>query len=66
MTPIIFWHSQMLELFFKWAIPGLLFLYFAPFKQTLQFLYEIFVRIVHPVYCAGIQTHNLKNMSLIP
>ena len=28
---------------FKWAIPGLFFVYFSLFKQTLQFLYQIFV-----------------------
>ena len=35
------------------AIPGLFFLYFRLFKQTLQLLQQIYV---HPVYGARIQT----------
>ena len=34
------------------------------FKQTLQFLQ--YVKNVHPVYGAGIRTHNLQNVSLFP
>ena len=34
--------------------------------QTLQFLQQINVKNVHPVYGAGIQTHDLWNMSLLP
>ena len=33
-------------------------------KQTLQFLQQINVKNVHPVYGAGIRTHNLQNVSL--
>ena len=40
-------------------------LYLAFFKQTLQFLQQINVKNVHPVYGAGIQTHDFKNMSLL-
>ena len=36
---------------------------FSVFKQTLQFLQQINVKNVHPLYSAGIQTHNLSNMS---
>ena len=36
------------------------------FKQTMQFLQQINVKHVHPVYGAGIQTHNLSNMSRHP
>ena len=37
------------------------------FKQTsLQFLQQIYVKNVHPVYGAGIQTHDLQNVSLFP
>ena len=36
------------------------------FKQTLQFLQQIYVKNVHPVYGAGIRTHNLQNVSLFP
>ena len=45
--------------FFKWAIPGLFFIYFCLFKQTLQFLQQIYVEkcYVHPVYGAGIRTY---------
>ena len=35
------------------------------FKQTLQFLQQVFVGNVHPVYGAGIQTHDPQNMSLL-
>ena len=53
--------------FFKWAIPGLFLIYFRPFKQTLQFLQQIHVEkyYVHPVYGAGIRTHNIRNTSLL-
>ena len=49
----------------KWANPGLFYrLVSVFFKQTsLQILQQI---NVHPVYGAGIQTHNLRNMSLLP
>ena len=30
---------------FKWAIPGLFFVYFCLFKQTLQFLQQIYVKM---------------------
>ena len=37
-------------------------------KTSLQFLQQINVKkcLVHPVYGAGIRTHNLRNMSLLP
>ena len=38
-----------LTTFFKWANPGLFFVYFCLFKQTLQFLQQINVKNVHPV-----------------
>ena len=50
----------------KWAIPGLSFIYFRLFKQTLQSLQQIKVTNVHPVYGAGIRTHILRYMSLLP
>ena len=46
--------------------PGLFFIYFCLFKQALQFLQQIYEKNVHPVYGAGIQTHNLQDMSLLP
>ena len=40
---------------------------FGLFKQiSLQFLQQIYVKNVHPVYGAGIRTHNLQNVSLFP
>ena len=40
---------------------------FGLFKQTsLQFLQQILWKNVHPVYGAGIQTHDLWNMNLLP
>ena len=45
-------------------IPVPLFNLFSPF-QTLQFLQQINVKNVHPVYGAGIRTHDLRNMSLL-
>ena len=47
------------------AILGLFFVYFRLFKQTKQFLQQINVKNVHPVYSAGIQTHNYKYMRLL-
>ena len=54
---------------FKWANPGICFHLFSVFfKQTsLQFLQQIYIREnFHPVYGAGIQTHDLWNMRIIP
>ena len=34
--------------------------------ETLQFLQQINVKTVHSVYGAGIRTHDLRNMSLVP
>ena len=45
----------------------LLSLIFGLFKQTLlKNLRQIYMKNVHPVYGAGIQTHDLRNMSLLP
>ena len=44
----------------KWATPASC-VYFRLFKQTLQFLQKN----VYPVYGAGIQTHDLHNMTLL-
>ena len=35
-------------------------------KTSLQFYQQIYVKDVHPEYGAGILTHNLQNMSLLP
>ena len=61
--------GQVLALFFfKMGQPRpLLWFIFGIFKQTsLQFLQQMYVKNVHPVYCAGIQTNNLRNVSLLP
>ena len=39
---------------------------FSLFKQTIQFLQYINVKIVHSLYCARIRTHNLSIMSHLP
>ena len=39
---------------------------FGLFKQTIQFLKQINAKNVHPVNGAGIQTHDLLNMSHYP
>ena len=36
------------------------------FKQTIQFLQQINVKNAHPVYGAGIWTHDLLNTSHLP
>ena len=51
---------------FKIGHPQPLFIYFRLFKQTLQFLRQINVKNVHPVFSTGIQTHDLQNVSLLP
>ena len=40
---------------FVWAIAGLFFVYFRLFKQTLQFIQQINVKNVFPVYGAGVE-----------
>ena len=52
--------------FFKWPKPGLFFIYFSLFKQTLPFLQKINVKNVHPEYGTRIQTHDCWNMSPSP
>ena len=55
------------EAFLKKGQPRPLFrLFFGLFKQTLQFLQQIYVKNVHPVYGAGIRTHDLWNVNLFP
>ena len=46
--------------------PRPLFVFFGLFKQTIDFLQQINVKNVHPVYGAGIRTHNLSIMSCHP
>ena len=50
-------------------IPASFLFSFGLFKQTIQFFLQI-INVkkchVHPVYGTGIQTHNLRNVSLLP
>ena len=39
---------------------------FSLFKQTIQFLQQINVKNVHPVYSARIRTHDLSTISRLP
>ena len=54
--------------FFKIGQPGLFFVYFLLFKQTIQLLQQVNVKKCqdHPVYSTWIRTHNLSNMSRLP
>ena len=45
--------------FEKMDQPGLFFIYFQSFKSNITILQQINVKNIHPVYCAGIRTHNL-------
>ena len=47
------------QFFLKMGHPRPLFVYFHLFKETLQFLQQINVKNVHPIYSDGIQTHDL-------
>ena len=59
-----FWPYHIL--FKKWVNPGPFSFIFGLFKQTVQFLQQINVKNDHPIYGAGIWTHNLPNMSRHP
>ena len=59
-------HPNFLFLFFKMGLPRPLFVYFCLFEQTLHFFQQINVKNVHPVFGAGIWTHNHLIMSLLP
>ena len=52
--------------FLKWADPGLFFVYFQHFQLNITILHSINVENVHLVSSAGIRTHNLLIMSLLP
>ena len=50
----------------KWAIPAP-FCLFLSFQPNIKLFYnKCMGKNVHPVYCAGIRTHNLQFMSLLP
>ena len=46
--------------------PGLLFVYFRSFQKHYNFYNKYMWKNVHPVYGAGIQTHNLRNCESLP
>ena len=53
--------------FFKWANPGLFFVYFWSFQtKNSIFITNQLLKNVYPVYNAGIWTHDLSNMSRHP
>ena len=54
--------------FLNWANPGLFFVYFRSFQtnNTIFTTNECEKRHVHPVSGAGIRTHDLWNVSLLP
>ena len=56
-----------IQLFFKWANLGLFFVYERSFQTNIKKFYNKYMwKNVHPVYGAGIRTHNLWNVSLLP
>ena len=56
--------KEKLSVFFKWALPGLLTLYFCSFQTNNFGNNEGNMKNVHPVSCAGIWTHELGQMSV--
>ena len=66
---IIFEHNVFCKssILFKLVIPGLFFKFFSVFfSQTSLFCNNLMWRNVHPSYGAGIWSHDLLNVSLIP
>ena len=69
---VIYKHKMFIRLatgfdFFKWANPGLFFVYLQSFQTNITiFTTNICEKNVHPVYGAGIRTHDLRNVSLFP
>ena len=52
-------------IFFKWANPGLFFVYFRSIqKNIITILQQIYAKNFQPVYSTGIQTHDPRNTSL--
>ena len=52
--------------FKKMGQPRPLFIYFRHFQTQITIVQQINVKNVHLVYVAGIRTHNIWNMSLLP
>ena len=65
----MYFNGPYMDAFFKknGPNPASLSFIFGLFKQTsLQILQQIYVKSVHPVYGAGIWTHDLRDMSRLP
>ena len=54
------------NVFFKMGHPRSLFRLFSSIQTNVTILQQINVKNIHPVYGAGIRTHDLWNMSLLP
>ena len=63
--PNQFWFSHS-YVFLNWPTPASFSFILGLFKQTLQFLQQMYVKNVHPVYGAGIRTHDIQNVCLFP
>ena len=53
-------------IFLNMGHPRPLFSLFSTFQANITIFTTNYVKNVHPVYGAGIRTHNLQNMSLLP
>ena len=63
------WQLPVCEFFFKkWSSPASFIVYFWAFsnKHHYNFYSKLMWKNVHPVYGAGIRTHDLQNRSLLP
>ena len=63
------WNEPAYRKIWRWFFighPQPLFRLFSYYQINITFLLQIFVNHVHPVYSAGIETHELHNMSLLP
>ena len=58
--------SYILTFFKNGPTPASFSFIFGLFKQTTNFYNKYMWKNVHPVYGAGIQTHNLRNVSILP
>ena len=52
-------HVSCDKLFFKWSIPSLVFHIFSSFQTNISIIQQIYVNNVHPVYGAGLRTHDV-------
>ena len=64
-VPISLWLSNIM-FFLNWPTPASFHLFLVFPNKHYKFLQQIDGKNVHPVYSAGIRTHNLWNVSLLP